>query len=208
MHVHLSYTISLKIADCTLSFHCCRMNVKFRNYVPLDKRLQEHKLVPPSLPKFEDPVASLVEPEKTEVIREILILFFWNLIFNWNCIYFKFRIHSWISRLRSQTGIFAGMCRRSLRSSRSALRKLSTSSTVGILTVLSYCFFDKWSSLISFGSSYSGTRGEARDWRCRWLIRENWQFYLYAIWESISWWMIDEEVAELSRKKIWKGLVI
>ncbi|XP_078427386.1 cwf18 pre-mRNA splicing factor [Wolffia australiana] len=41
-----------------------KMNVKFRNYVPLDKRLQEHKLAPPSLPKFEDPVAGAAEPEK------------------------------------------------------------------------------------------------------------------------------------------------
>ncbi|CAA7391054.1 unnamed protein product [Spirodela intermedia] len=43
-----------------------RMNVKFRNYVPLDKRLQEHKLAPPALPKFEDPVAPVAEPEKIE----------------------------------------------------------------------------------------------------------------------------------------------
>lgn len=33
-------------------------NVKFRNYLPHDKQLQEGKLAPPQLPKFEDPVAS------------------------------------------------------------------------------------------------------------------------------------------------------
>ncbi|KAK9079001.1 hypothetical protein SSX86_000670 [Deinandra increscens subsp. villosa] len=34
------------------------VNVKFRNYLPHDKQLQEGKLAPPKLPKFEDPVAS------------------------------------------------------------------------------------------------------------------------------------------------------
>ncbi|XP_071703623.1 uncharacterized protein [Rutidosis leptorrhynchoides] len=34
------------------------VNVKFRNYLPHDKQLQEGKLAPPELPKFEDPVAS------------------------------------------------------------------------------------------------------------------------------------------------------
>ncbi|KMZ61852.1 Coiled-coil domain containing 12 [Zostera marina] len=34
-----------------------KLNVKFRNYLPHDKQLQEHKLTPPVLPKFEDPVA-------------------------------------------------------------------------------------------------------------------------------------------------------
>ncbi|XP_044466132.1 coiled-coil domain-containing protein 12-like [Mangifera indica] len=33
-------------------------NMKFRNYVPHDKQLQEGKLAPPVLPKFEDPVAA------------------------------------------------------------------------------------------------------------------------------------------------------
>ncbi|KAK9925639.1 hypothetical protein M0R45_022910 [Rubus argutus] len=42
-------------------------NMKFRNYVPHDKQLQEGKLVPPVLPKFEDPVAALPPPsEKKE----------------------------------------------------------------------------------------------------------------------------------------------
>ncbi|KAJ0654714.1 putative mRNA splicing factor Cwf18 [Helianthus annuus] len=34
------------------------VNVKFRNYLPHDKQLQEGKLAPPKLPKFEDPVAT------------------------------------------------------------------------------------------------------------------------------------------------------
>ncbi|XP_023520254.1 coiled-coil domain-containing protein 12-like [Cucurbita pepo subsp. pepo] len=34
------------------------LSMKFRNYVPHDKELQEGKLVPPVLPKFEDPVAT------------------------------------------------------------------------------------------------------------------------------------------------------
>ncbi|XP_049936161.1 uncharacterized protein LOC116262407 [Nymphaea colorata] len=32
--------------------------VKFRNYLPHDKQLQENKLAPPVLPKFEDPASS------------------------------------------------------------------------------------------------------------------------------------------------------
>lgn len=40
--------------------------MKFRNYLPHDKQLQEGKLAPPKLPKFEDPVASEppIEEEK------------------------------------------------------------------------------------------------------------------------------------------------
>ncbi|XP_038894163.1 coiled-coil domain-containing protein 12 [Benincasa hispida] len=34
------------------------LNMKFRNYVPHDKELQEGKLAPPVLPKFEDPVTT------------------------------------------------------------------------------------------------------------------------------------------------------
>ncbi|CAH8306106.1 unnamed protein product [Eruca vesicaria subsp. sativa] len=33
--------------------------MKFRNYVPQAKELQDSKVVPPELPKFEDPVAAL-----------------------------------------------------------------------------------------------------------------------------------------------------
>ncbi|XP_074280814.1 uncharacterized protein LOC141605812 [Silene latifolia] len=34
------------------------LNLKFRNYLPHDKQLQEGKLNAPELPKFEDPVAA------------------------------------------------------------------------------------------------------------------------------------------------------
>ncbi|XP_030481247.1 uncharacterized protein LOC115698197 isoform X2 [Cannabis sativa] len=40
------------------------LNMKFRNYVPHDKKLQEAKVAPPVLPKFEDPVAA--EPPPSE----------------------------------------------------------------------------------------------------------------------------------------------
>lgn len=44
-----------------------KLNMKFRNYLPQDKHLQEGKLAPPLLPKFEDPVASTHPPtEKNE----------------------------------------------------------------------------------------------------------------------------------------------
>ncbi|KAF3438412.1 hypothetical protein FNV43_RR21174 [Rhamnella rubrinervis] len=38
------------------------LNMKFRNYVPHDKQLQEGKLPPPELLKFEDPVAAVPPP--------------------------------------------------------------------------------------------------------------------------------------------------
>ncbi|GMN46176.1 hypothetical protein TIFTF001_015364 [Ficus carica] len=42
-------------------------DMKFRNYVPHDKQLQEGKVAPPVLPKFEDPVAAMPPPsEKKE----------------------------------------------------------------------------------------------------------------------------------------------
>ncbi|XP_050377605.1 uncharacterized protein LOC126794856 isoform X1 [Argentina anserina] len=42
-------------------------NMKFRNYVPHDKKLQEGKLEPPKPSKFEDPVAAVPPPSnKTE----------------------------------------------------------------------------------------------------------------------------------------------
>lgn len=37
--------------------------MKFRNYVPHDKNLQEGKLAPAVLPKFEDPVDDVPPPE-------------------------------------------------------------------------------------------------------------------------------------------------
>ncbi|PIN10717.1 hypothetical protein CDL12_02429 [Handroanthus impetiginosus] len=39
------------------------VNMKFRNYLPHDKQLQEGKLAPPVLPKFEDPVLAAPPPE-------------------------------------------------------------------------------------------------------------------------------------------------
>ncbi|XP_026664269.1 coiled-coil domain-containing protein 12 [Phoenix dactylifera] len=42
-------------------------NMKFRNYLPHDKQLQEGKLTPAVLPKFEDPAAAVPPPpEKIE----------------------------------------------------------------------------------------------------------------------------------------------
>ncbi|CAL0321078.1 unnamed protein product [Lupinus luteus] len=38
------------------------LNMKFRNYVPHDKHLQEGKLAPAVLPKFEDPAADAPPP--------------------------------------------------------------------------------------------------------------------------------------------------
>ncbi|GMY12730.1 coiled-coil domain-containing protein 12 [Fagus crenata] len=42
------------------------LNMKFRNYVPHDKQLQEGKVSPPVLPKFEDPVAAAPPPSAEE----------------------------------------------------------------------------------------------------------------------------------------------
>ncbi|KAK6916932.1 mRNA splicing factor Cwf18-like [Dillenia turbinata] len=42
------------------------VNMKFRNYLPHDKELQEGKVAPPVLPKFEDPVATAPPPEEEE----------------------------------------------------------------------------------------------------------------------------------------------
>lgn len=42
------------------------LNLKFRNYLPHDKQLQEGKLAAPELPKFEDPVAAAPPPEEKE----------------------------------------------------------------------------------------------------------------------------------------------
>lgn len=42
--------------------------MKFRNYVPQAKELQDGKLAPPELPKFEDPILALPPAvEKKEV---------------------------------------------------------------------------------------------------------------------------------------------
>ncbi|KMT03425.1 hypothetical protein BVRB_8g191100 [Beta vulgaris subsp. vulgaris] len=42
------------------------LNLKFRNYLPHDKELQEGKLAAPNLPKFEDPIATAPPPEEKE----------------------------------------------------------------------------------------------------------------------------------------------
>ncbi|XVF23575.1 hypothetical protein REPUB_Repub13aG0050600 [Reevesia pubescens] len=39
-------------------------SMKFRNYVPHDKQLQDGKVAPPVLPKFEDPVAAAPPPSE------------------------------------------------------------------------------------------------------------------------------------------------
>lgn len=52
----------------TIFMFCSNPNMKFRNYLPHDKQLQEGKLAPPVLPKFEDPAAVAPPPlEKKEV---------------------------------------------------------------------------------------------------------------------------------------------
>ncbi|KAI3982809.1 hypothetical protein MKX01_010292 [Papaver californicum] len=43
-------------------------SLKFRNYLPHDEKLQESKLAPPILPKFEDPIAAA--PPPTEKIED------------------------------------------------------------------------------------------------------------------------------------------
>ena len=47
--------------------------MKFRNYVPHDKQLQEGKVAPPVLPKFEDPVAAAPPPSETKEVCDYLI---------------------------------------------------------------------------------------------------------------------------------------
>lgn len=64
--MYLNDLIEIFELDC---FLCCsgegeeKLSMKFRNYVPHDKNLQEGKLAPAVLPKFEDPV-SVPEPEE------------------------------------------------------------------------------------------------------------------------------------------------
>ncbi|CAI9111667.1 OLC1v1011951C2 [Oldenlandia corymbosa var. corymbosa] len=41
-----------------------QVSMKFRNYLPHDKQLQEGKLAPPVLPKFEDPLTAAPPPEE------------------------------------------------------------------------------------------------------------------------------------------------
>lgn len=46
--------------------------MKFRNYVPHDKHLQEGKLAPVVLPKFEDPLAADAPPAPQPEAKEVL----------------------------------------------------------------------------------------------------------------------------------------
>lgn len=48
--------------------------MKFRNYLPHDKELQERKLAPPVLPKFENPVPAEPTTEKSEVCDHFLTM--------------------------------------------------------------------------------------------------------------------------------------
>ncbi|KAG6514024.1 hypothetical protein ZIOFF_024362 [Zingiber officinale] len=61
------------MSSCSASRIRCRIrchrvpSMKFRNYLPHDKQLQEGKLAPVVLPKFEDPIAAApLAPEKIE----------------------------------------------------------------------------------------------------------------------------------------------
>lgn len=53
---------------------CSNLNMKFRNYLPHDKQLQEGKLAAPVLPKFEDPVAILPVPEEKKEVFNLSLL--------------------------------------------------------------------------------------------------------------------------------------
>lgn len=55
--------------------------MKFRNYVPQDKELQEGKLAPPVLPKFEDPVAAAPPPAENKEVLSFSILLHLFLLF-------------------------------------------------------------------------------------------------------------------------------
>lgn len=54
--------------------YCSNLNMKFRNYLPHDKQLQEGKLAAPVLPKFEDPVAILPVPEEKKEVFDFSLL--------------------------------------------------------------------------------------------------------------------------------------
>ncbi|KAA3453389.1 coiled-coil domain-containing protein 12 [Gossypium australe] len=58
------YNLFFPLQLYPFSSHACNPSMKFRNYVPHDKQLQEGKVAPPVLPKFEDPVAA--EPPASE----------------------------------------------------------------------------------------------------------------------------------------------
>lgn len=60
--------------------------MKFRNYLPHDKQLQEGKLAPPKLPKFEDPVASEPPAEEKKEVSFVFLCYI-NLFFYYVYIY-------------------------------------------------------------------------------------------------------------------------
>lgn len=55
--------------------------MKFRNYLPHDKQLQEGKVAPPVLPKFEDPIATLPPVEEKKEVLPCLHYFFSFVVF-------------------------------------------------------------------------------------------------------------------------------
>jgi hypothetical protein len=49
--------------------------MKFRNYVPQAKELQDGKLAPPELPKFEDPIVALQPAVEKKVVCVTVFIF-------------------------------------------------------------------------------------------------------------------------------------
>lgn len=49
--------------------------MKFRNYVPQAKELQDSKVVPPELPKFEDPIAAIPPAVEKKEVCGLLFIF-------------------------------------------------------------------------------------------------------------------------------------
>lgn len=70
--------------DCSLlncGFVMCSLGfgsgpaMKFRNYVPQAKELQDSKVVPPELPKFEDPIAAIPPAVEKKEVCGLLFIF-------------------------------------------------------------------------------------------------------------------------------------
>lgn len=77
---------------CLFWLICCRNpDMKFRNYVPHDKQLQEGKVAPPVLPKFEDPVAAMPPPSEKKEVLDYCPYNVWHLIVLWVCMW----VHAW-----------------------------------------------------------------------------------------------------------------
>ena len=65
----LSLTISIINMYAFLVFLLhSNLGMKFRNYVPHDKQLQDGKVAPPVLPKFDDPVAAAPPPSEDQEV--------------------------------------------------------------------------------------------------------------------------------------------